>query len=124
MHNHRRKTSAKPRAKISQGPYHLRLKCFTQVRFPCDLSCHCSASPFTIDYGFLGSQNFDSDISHWANSSSQVPACSIEPGTPSDVGKIVNASSCCYITSHILAHTFHTNHYSLSRLTSLVCRSQ
>jgi hypothetical protein len=55
----------------------------------------------TIDHdGFLESQNFDSDISHWANSSSQVPVCSVEPGTPSDVGNIVNWSSrplqfCC-----------------------------
>ena len=29
------------------------------------------------------------DISHWANSSSQVPVCSVEPGTPDDVAKIV-----------------------------------
>ena len=43
---------------------------------------------------FLGSQKFDSGISHWVNSSSQIPACSVEPGTPSDVGLIVNWSFC------------------------------
>ena len=37
----------------------------------------------------LDSPEFDSDISHWANSSSQVPVCSVEPGTPVDVATIV-----------------------------------
>ncbi|KAH9963685.1 hypothetical protein BJV74DRAFT_880011 [Russula compacta] len=31
--------------------------------------------------GESDAQDFNSDISHWANSSSQVPACSVEPGT-------------------------------------------
>ncbi|KAI9456081.1 FAD-binding domain-containing protein [Russula earlei] len=35
------------------------------------------------------SQDFDSDIAHWTNSSSQVSACSVEPGTPNDVGLIL-----------------------------------
>jgi hypothetical protein len=39
---------------------------------------------------FLDSQEFEFDISHWANSSSQVPVCTVEPGTPGDVGLIVN----------------------------------
>ena len=43
-----------------------------------------------IDPAFLGSEEFNFDISHWANTSSQVPVCSIEPGTPDDVGLIVN----------------------------------
>lgn len=38
-----------------------------------------------------GSPEFDADISHWANSSSQVSACSVEPGTSQDVGLIVGA---------------------------------
>jgi hypothetical protein len=46
------------------------------------------ASP--IDSGVLGSQEFNSDFSHWANSSSQVPVCSVEPGTPDDVGLAVS----------------------------------
>ncbi|KAF8477733.1 FAD dependent oxidoreductase [Russula ochroleuca] len=35
------------------------------------------------------SQEFDLDISHWANSSSQIPVCSVEPGTPDDVASIL-----------------------------------
>jgi hypothetical protein len=46
------------------------------------------ASP--IDSGILGSREFKFDISHWANTSSQVPVCSVEPGTPDDVGLTVN----------------------------------
>jgi hypothetical protein len=42
-----------------------------------------------IDPEFLDSQEFEMDISHWANSSSQVPVCSVEPGTPDDVASIV-----------------------------------
>ncbi|KAI9438134.1 FAD-binding domain-containing protein [Lactarius indigo] len=38
---------------------------------------------------YPGSQEFEADISHWANSSSQVSACSVEPGTPQDVGLIL-----------------------------------
>jgi hypothetical protein len=116
MHNRPLQTSAKPRARRSQSPYLLRPKCSTQV------SLHVWFwIATTIDHGFLESQNFDSDISHWANSSSQVPVCSVEPGTPSDVGNIVNRSSrhCSFV-----ADTSHVNNYSLSRLTSLVCRSQ
>jgi hypothetical protein len=43
-----------------------------------------------IDSRVLGSQEFKFDISHWANTSSQVPICSVEPGTPDDVGLTVN----------------------------------
>ncbi|KAF8463791.1 FAD-binding domain-containing protein [Russula ochroleuca] len=35
------------------------------------------------------SQEFELDISHWASSSSQVPVCSVEPGTPDDVASIL-----------------------------------
>ncbi|KAH9972613.1 hypothetical protein BGW80DRAFT_1459703 [Lactifluus volemus] len=38
---------------------------------------------------YPGSPEFDADISHWANSSSQVSACSVEPGTPQDVAHIL-----------------------------------
>lgn len=33
--------------------------------------------------------SYTQDISHWASSSSQASACSVEPGTPQDVGIIV-----------------------------------
>ena len=46
---------------------------------------------YMIDTGSIGSPEFEADISHWANSSSQVSACSVEPGTPQDVGLIVSA---------------------------------
>jgi hypothetical protein len=36
-----------------------------------------------------GTPEFEADISHWANSSSQVSACSVEPSTPHEVGLIV-----------------------------------
>ncbi|KAI0301459.1 FAD dependent oxidoreductase [Russula brevipes] len=39
---------------------------------------------------YPGSLAFTADISHWANSSSQVPVCSVEPGTSEDVGLIAN----------------------------------
>ncbi|KAH9037371.1 FAD-binding domain-containing protein [Lactarius deliciosus] len=38
---------------------------------------------------YPGSPGFEADISHWANSSSQVSACSVEPGTPQDIGLIL-----------------------------------
>ena len=42
------------------------------------------------DPAYLDSSEFNFDISHWANTSSQVPVCSVEPGTPDDVGLVVN----------------------------------
>lgn len=47
------------------------------------------ASPVDSEV-LLGSQEFNFDYSHWANTSSQVPVCSVEPGTPDDVGLTVN----------------------------------
>ena len=44
-----------------------------------------------IDSGCLDSTEFNFDISHWANSSSQVSVCSVEPGTPDDLATIVNS---------------------------------
>ncbi|KAI0301749.1 hypothetical protein B0F90DRAFT_1816959 [Multifurca ochricompacta] len=35
------------------------------------------------------SPEFNEDISHWANSSSEISACSVRPGTPHDVGLIL-----------------------------------
>jgi|SRR6266850_176892 len=116
MHNRPLQTNARPRARRSQSPYLLHPKCSTQVSLRV-----CFWIATVVHNGFLESQNFDSDISHWANSSSQVPVCSVEPGTPSDVGKIVNRSSC---HCGFVADTFHANRYSLSRLTSLACRSR
>ncbi|KAI0251538.1 FAD-binding domain-containing protein [Lactifluus subvellereus] len=38
---------------------------------------------------YPGSPEFKIDISHWANSSTQVSACSVRPGTPEDIGVIL-----------------------------------
>ena len=42
------------------------------------------------EYESTASLQYQEDISHWAGSSSQVSACSVEPGTVDDVGKIVS----------------------------------
>lgn len=47
---------------------------------------------FTLELGFknikhvAGSFKYAQDISHWASSSTQIAACSFEPGTVADVG--------------------------------------
>jgi hypothetical protein len=65
----------------------------SQVFYPGGSAYHIIGRPNTssIDTGSIGSPEFEADISHWANSSSQVSACSVEPGTPQDVGLIVTA---------------------------------
>ncbi|KAI0260001.1 FAD-binding domain-containing protein [Gloeopeniophorella convolvens] len=47
-----------------------------------------SISPDSNVY-YPGSPDFIEDISHWANTSSQVSACSVRPGTPQDIGIIL-----------------------------------
>ena len=51
--------------------------------------CLDVASP--IDSDSLDSKEFDLDISHWVESSTQVPVCTVEPGTSNDVGLIVRS---------------------------------
>lgn len=61
-----------------------RLPTRSQVYYPgesCD-SVYTTSSVFLLFF-FLASQEFDSGIPHWVNSSSQIPTCSVEPGTPS-----------------------------------------
>jgi hypothetical protein len=89
LYNHRRlrRTATKSRAKILPRPSHPRPKCFTHVSVGAT-----QLLSVTVDSGFVASQKFDWDISHWANSSSQVPVCTVEPGTPTDVGIIVSRS--------------------------------
>jgi hypothetical protein len=81
--------TTRSRARKSPSPSHPRPKCFIQVSVGAT-----RLLSITVDPGFLASQVFDSDISHWANSSSQVPVCTVEPGTPTDVGIIVSRSFC------------------------------
>lgn len=49
--------------------------------------------------GQSGSPEFEVDIAHWTNSSSQKSACSVEPGTPQDVGVVV--SPCTLYHRHL-----------------------
>ena len=45
-----------------------------------------------------GSKSYNNDTLHWAITSSQQSACSVEPGTAKDVGKIVSSvvlDECC-----------------------------
>ena len=39
---------------------------------------------------FIGSTLYALDVYHYANSSAQQSACTVEPGTANDVGKIVS----------------------------------
>ncbi len=55
----------------------------------------------------LDSPEFNSDISHWTDTSSQVPVCSVEPGIPDDVGLIVNLAVPLSIITVLL--TFYTS---------------
>jgi hypothetical protein len=80
----------------------------SQVFYPGELRVlrlYC-ASP--ADSGVLGSQEFKFDISHWANTSSQVPVCSVEPGTPDDVGLTVNLAL-PPSTNHCIADILYTD---------------
>lgn len=54
----------------------------------CEVTCEKIAKAISSksQVFYPGSQEFKFDISHWANTSSQVPVCSVEPGTPDDVG--------------------------------------
>src|SRR6266849_9489393 len=78
--------SLRSRARRSQRPSLPSPKCFIQV----SIACSISTVHHLMILGGLGSQEFEFDISHWTNTSSQVPVCSVEPGTLDDVGLTVN----------------------------------
>jgi hypothetical protein len=84
----------------------------SQVFYPGESRVGLEHEP-PLDPGFSDSQEFKFDISHYANSSSQVPACSVEPGTPRDVGSIVNLAL-LPIHSRCLADLSHANSFSKS----------
>ncbi|KAI0048657.1 FAD-binding domain-containing protein [Auriscalpium vulgare] len=60
---------------------------------PQDAAATCQAIAEAISSAsqvyYPGSTNYDADIAHWAFSSTQNSACSVEPGTAEDVGKIL-----------------------------------
>ena len=50
---------------------------------------------------FGGCDTYSNDIYHWARSSSAFSACTVEPGTAEDVGKIVRVvMSLHFIQTH------------------------
>ena len=65
----------------------------SQVFFPGEFSSLClSAFLYSFLNHFLsGTPEFKADISHWANSSTQVATCSVRPGKAEDVGLIVSS---------------------------------
>ncbi|KAI0251533.1 FAD dependent oxidoreductase [Lactifluus subvellereus] len=78
---------------------------------------------------YPGSQEFNADISHWANSSSYVSACSVEPGSLSDVGLILCEISSARVPfavkggGHITNPGFSSTpgvHISMSRFNDIV----
>lgn len=75
-------------------------RCFTQVRISAQYELLFGGQKIvervlTTIYSDTddqsGSPEFVVDIAHWTNSSSQISACSVEPGTPQDVGVVVSA---------------------------------
>jgi hypothetical protein len=78
----------------------------SQVFYPGELRAVAVLCAWLINPGFQDSSEFNFDISHWANSSSQVPVCSVEPGTPKDVGLIVNLLF--FWSSFVIPLTFST----------------
>ncbi len=59
------------------------------------LVVRCS-SVYCIDMGNLvpGTANYTQDLLHWSQLSNQSSICSVEPGTPEDVGKVVSLRLC------------------------------
>ncbi|KAF8258459.1 hypothetical protein EI94DRAFT_1815307 [Lactarius quietus] len=56
-------------------------------RYTCEKIARSVSSKSQVFYS--GSRGFEADIAHWTNLSSQTSACSVEPGTPQDVGLIL-----------------------------------
>ena len=69
----------------------------SQVFYPGTVSALFSKPLPITYYRTPDSPQFAEDIAHWANSSSQISACSVRPGTVEDLGLIVRDGS-----SHLL----------------------
>ena len=68
---------------------------------------------------FEGNPTYERDIFHWANSSAEFSACTVEPGTTADVGEVVRTEA-LPLFSFNFTHTLYpkvenlgTNSYSL-----------
>jgi hypothetical protein len=64
----------------------------TNASSTCQIIHKALSSVSGIYYPNTNSSNYAIGVEHWANSSSQVAACVVEPGTPSEVAKIVSIS--------------------------------
>ena len=62
-----------------------------KARFIIQVSCvHIQNLMSGHEAVFIGSALYALDVYHFANSSTQQSACTVEPGTANDVGKIVS----------------------------------
>lgn len=100
-----------------------------KVTFTCEEIAR-SISPKSQVF-YPNSSEFDFDISHWANSSSQVPVCSVEPGTPDDVATILQHISRARVPFAVKGGGHTTNpgfsstsgvHISMTRFNDIVIR--
>ncbi|KAI0251534.1 hypothetical protein BJV78DRAFT_1282389 [Lactifluus subvellereus] len=80
---------------------------------------------------YPGSQEFNADIAHFANSSSDFPTCTVEPGTLRDVGLILQQISLARVPFAVKGGGHTTNpgfsstpgvHISMSRFNDVVIR--
>ena len=92
--------AAKPAYSQSPSPAEWKVTCekiersissASQVFYPGEFRVTCLDIASPIERGLLDSKEFDLDISHWVESSTQVPVCTVEPGTSNDVGLIVRS---------------------------------
>jgi hypothetical protein len=81
-----------------QQPSPVLHKYFSPVRAPC-IICHVAKL-----INFQASPEYSSDLHHASNLSSQVSACSVEPGSAEDVSKIVSHPTS--MRQVFLAHIF------------------
>ena len=61
----------------------------SQVFYPGAVLAFLSSSDYCLTSELLDSPQFAEDIAHWVNSSSQISACSVRPGTVDDLSSIV-----------------------------------
>jgi hypothetical protein len=98
------------RPEAAQGPSELQYTCdqiaaaisgASQVFFPC--MCVMYRLPHRKLISVQAAPEYSSDIYHASNASSEISACSVEPGSAGDVSKIVSHPSRCQV---LLTHIF------------------
>lgn len=100
---------------------------YGSYRVTCETIARSISSKSQVFYP--GSRDFEVDIAHWTNSSSQRSACSVEPGTPQDAGVVLRhvASTRTPFAIKGGGHTLNPGfsstpgvHISLARFTDIV----